>query len=274
VNTAARRQGFVVELWRYPVKSMQGEEIEASEVTERGLLGDRVYALVDLETDRIVSARNPQKWPDMFDFRAELVRPPRRGEPIPPARITFPSGENARTDEANVDKRISAELGGRVRLASSVPSESQIEGYWPDYIWLPRPDEFYDLNLLPGTFFDGGAVHLLTTASLESLRLANPQSRFDVPRFRPNIVVEPADESAGFVENAWVGQVITIGEEVQLRITGTCASSVTAMLAQGDLPNDPDVLKTILEQNSGDAGVLAIVVHGGRIRRGDAVGVT
>ncbi len=53
--------GSVASLWRYPVKSMMGEELNASLVTERGLLGDRAHALVDRETGKVVSAKEPRK---------------------------------------------------------------------------------------------------------------------------------------------------------------------------------------------------------------------
>src|SRR3954449_1354623 len=71
--------GAVVSLWRYPVKSMMGEELNASDVTDHGLLGDRSLALVDTETGKVVSAKNPRKWPTMFDFRAVFTTPPVRG---------------------------------------------------------------------------------------------------------------------------------------------------------------------------------------------------
>jgi len=69
--------GSVVSLWRYPVKSMMGEELNASEVTDRGLLGDRTFALVDCVDGKVVSAKNPRKWPGLFDFRAALAASPR-----------------------------------------------------------------------------------------------------------------------------------------------------------------------------------------------------
>ncbi|MGB8385073.1 MAG: MOSC N-terminal beta barrel domain-containing protein [Dermatophilaceae bacterium] len=84
--------GMVVSLWRYPVKSMMGEELNAAEVGERGLLGDRAYALVDSSHGRVASAKNPRKWPQMFDYRASFMDPPRRGAPMPPVRITLPDG--------------------------------------------------------------------------------------------------------------------------------------------------------------------------------------
>jgi uncharacterized protein YcbX len=74
-------EGAVVSLWRYPVKSMMGEELNASDVTDRGLLGDRSLALVDTETGKVVSAKNPKKWSPMFDFRAAFSEPPQVGKP-------------------------------------------------------------------------------------------------------------------------------------------------------------------------------------------------
>ncbi|HUG02367.1 MAG TPA: MOSC N-terminal beta barrel domain-containing protein, partial [Longimicrobiales bacterium] len=84
--------GSVVSLWRYPVKSMMGEELNAAEVTDRGLVGDRVYALCDPSNGKVVSAKNPRKWAKLFDFRAALAESPRAGEHIPPVRITLPNG--------------------------------------------------------------------------------------------------------------------------------------------------------------------------------------
>src|SRR5438445_13596266 len=84
--------GSVVSLWRYPVKSMVGEEVNAADVTERGLLGDRAYALVDSADRKVASAKNPRKWPQLFDFRAAFADPPRPGAAVPPVRITLPDG--------------------------------------------------------------------------------------------------------------------------------------------------------------------------------------
>src|ERR687884_1792810 len=94
-------EGSVVALWRYPVKSMMGEELNATAVTDRGLLGDRAFALVDAETGKVASAKNPRRWPNLFDFRAAYAEPPGDG-PLPPVRITLPDGETLTTDQADV----------------------------------------------------------------------------------------------------------------------------------------------------------------------------
>src|ERR671939_915052 len=85
-------EGTVVALWRYPVKSMLGEELNASAVTDRGLLGDRAYALVDRSDGKVASAKNPRKWPRLFDCRAAYVDTPRTGARLPAVRVTLPDG--------------------------------------------------------------------------------------------------------------------------------------------------------------------------------------
>jgi uncharacterized protein YcbX len=76
MSESTQLAGKVVTLWRYPIKSMLGEELNATEVTKGGLLGDRAYALVDQATSKVASAKNPSKWPHLFDFRAAFVVPP------------------------------------------------------------------------------------------------------------------------------------------------------------------------------------------------------
>src|SRR6202023_4302609 len=89
-NAVQNELGSIVSLWRYPVKSMMGEELNAAEVTKGGLLGDRAYALVDSSDGKVASAKNPRKWPRLFDFRAALADAPRTGVKVPPVRITLP----------------------------------------------------------------------------------------------------------------------------------------------------------------------------------------
>ena len=121
----ANAAGSIVSIWRYPVKSMMGEEINSSLVTERGLLGDRSYALVDLASGKVVSAKNPRKWPGMFGFRAAYVEPPDMHEGIPPVRITMPGGLSATSTQANLDTLMSRALGANVSLKSKPPASPQ-----------------------------------------------------------------------------------------------------------------------------------------------------
>jgi uncharacterized protein YcbX len=114
-------------------------------------------------------------------------------------------------------------------------------------------------------------VHLLTTATLDRLRQLYPQGRFEVRRFRPNVVVAPAPGETGFAENAWIGHVLAIGDDVRLRVEGPCPRCVMTTLPQGDLPRDPGILRTAAQHNQVSVGVYASVAQAGTIRRGDSV---
>jgi uncharacterized protein YcbX len=283
-QAAEETLGSVVSLWRYPVKSMMGEELNAAEIGERGVLGDRAYALVDSSDGRVASAKNPRKWPHMFEFRAAFVDPPRRDAEMPPVRITLPDGTAITSDHPGVHESLSralerevkleaAERGQREVVESSSPNPwaPRAEEYWPDMEGLEHRDTVTDFDLPEGTFFDCAVVHVLTTATLDRLRELYPQGRFEVRRFRPNVVVDTSHGVNGFVEDAWIGRTIHIGEEVRLSITGPCPRCVMTTLAQGDLPKDSGILRTAARHNEVNVGVYASVVRGGHVRRGDAM---
>src|SRR5438445_12478556 len=121
----------VVSLCRYPVKSMLGEELNAAEITERGLLGDRAYALVDPSDGKVASAKNPRKWPGLFDFRAAFADPPRPGETLPPVWITLADGSRVSSEQRDRDSRFSQALGRPVVLETRAPETPSLEEYWP-----------------------------------------------------------------------------------------------------------------------------------------------
>ncbi|MDB5352982.1 MAG: hypothetical protein JWN86_4229 [Planctomycetota bacterium] len=264
--------GRVISIWRYPVKSMLGEELDAVEVTEHGLLGDRAYALIDAETGKVASAKNPRRWPTLFDFKAVLAEPVSQGSSPPPARITLPSGEVLTTDAEEIESRLSEAVGRPVRLARSAFEGATAEGYWPDHEWLPQPDEQFEFPLPAGGLFDGATVHLVTTRSLDRLRAAAPESRFDVRRFRPNFVIDPTGAADTFAEDGWIGQTLQVGG-VLLRIDRPTPRCVMTTLAQGDLPKDSTVLRTAVRENGGNVGVYATVIRHGLVKIGDTIGV-
>ena len=266
--------GAVVSLWRYPVKSMMGEELNASEVTERGLLGDRAYALVDDSDGKIATAKNPRKWPNLFDFRAAFIEPPRGSANAPPVRITLPDGTITTSQQSDLHQILSKALNRKVTFSGTGRGQAgpaKAEEYWPDIEGLNHRDTVTDFGLPEGTFFDCATVHLLTTATLDRLGELYPKGRFEARRFRPNIVVEPVLGEKSFVENAWVGQTLEIGAEVRLSITGPCSRCVMTTLSQGDLPRDSGILRAAAQHNEVNVGVYAAVVRGGTIRRGDQV---
>lgn len=263
--------GSIVSLRRYPVKSMMGEELNAAEVTARGCVGDRAYAVVEPSTGRLASAKVPRKWGKLFDFHAAFVEPPWAGEETPPVRITFPDGTMMTSDQPEVHRALSAVLGREVVLTSSPPAGLKIE-------YVPPTADPADDNVPTGeyslrhqSFFDAAPIHLLTTSSLDRLRELYPQGRFDVRRFRPNIVVRPQAAAPGFVEETWLDRILAIGDDLRLRIRIPSIRCVMPTLPQDDLPGDPGILKTIVEHNRTNVGVFATVAREGTVRRGDPI---
>lgn len=263
--------GSVVSIWRYPVKSMMGEELNTADLTKRGMLGDRAYALIDVETGKVASAKNPRKWPRLFEFRASYAEPPSSGRDLPPVQITLPDGAIVMSDDPNVHEVLSSELGRKVVLKGLAPEAPSLEEYWPDVEGLAHRDKVTEEGMPANSFFDLACLHVLTTATIDRLRALNPQARFEVRRFRPNVVVQPTASGDGFVENDWVGQSLAVGGGARLKVTGACPRCVMTTLPQGDLPRDVGILRTAAQHNGANVGVYADVERHGAVRRGDPV---
>jgi uncharacterized protein YcbX len=264
---------------------MMGEELHATYVTDGGLLGDRVYAVIDQSTGKVASAKYPRKWGKLFDFRAAFIEPPHPGEPLPSVRITLPDGTIVTSAQEHVHACLSSVLEREVTLTTTRPASPSVEVERLDA--LDPAETVVDIGafMMQGRFSDYAAVHVLTTATLNRLRTLYPQGRFEARRFRPNIVVEPPAGQQAFVENAWVGHTLAIGAEVRLRITDPMPRCVMTTLPQGDLPRDLGILRTVAEHNQvsipvlgGEArpsvGVCAFVTQGGTIRHGDPVRIS
>ena len=215
-ETIEKQLGSVVSLWRYPVKSMMGEELSATDVTERGVLGDRAYGLVDRTDGKVATAKNPRKWPRLFNFAARFVASPQRDRQMPAVGISLPDGNTVMSDRPDVDDLLSKALDRQVTFRGAERKVFNAEEYWPDMEGLEHRDTVTEFPLPDGTFFDVAMVHLLTTTTLDRLAELYPHGRFDVRRFRPNIVVRLASAQQGFPENAWVGRTLAIGSAESL----------------------------------------------------------
>lgn len=273
----------VATLWRYPVKSMMGEELNGAEITSGGLFGDRAFALVDVETGNVISAKNPKKWPDYFDFRSSYCQPLSNGR-LTPIWITLPDGTVLASDERNINEKLSAFLGHQVRLETQSPQDAKLEQFWPEYEGEANEisSEAVAGDAPKGSFFDYAAVHLLTTSSLAAMQKHYPEGRFEVRRFRPNIMVDTTGQE-GFVENDWVGKTLKIGDSLRLQVTDPCPRCVMPTLAQGDLPQDNGIFKNGIAHNRPlvpfagkelpSVGVYARVLTPGWVKRGDAISI-
>lgn len=289
--------GAVKALWRFPVKSMRGEKVELVDLTERGLVGDRAYALVDTATGKVISGKTPRLGRKLLGCRAAFTEAPREGNEQPPVRITLPDGTSTRGDAADSAAALSELLGRPVKLERAAPEDFTIDQYHPDIEDLDPEGHrdtvtesklgsaFFAEAGLPsavpiGAFFDLFPVSILTTSTLDRLNELCPASRFDERRFRMNIIVN-TDET-GFLENAWTGRELQIGESVRLRVAIPDPRCVMTTLAQDELPEDREVLRTLAQQNRVEvagglypcAGVYATVESAGTIRDSDVVSLT
>ncbi len=287
--------GRVAALYRYPVKSMLGEALEVAEVGERGVAGDRAYALVDRDDGKVASAKNPRKWGALLRCRATYVEPPSSAGAAP-VRITLPDGTEVRSDSAGADAVLSRFVGRDVTLVAGAPEGSAFEEVWPDDVGAIAPEDFIErtesgreptgervsdittaMAAPPGTFFDVTPLHLLTTATLERLAALAPASDFDVRRYRPNVLIDA--EEGGFLENDWAGRTIRLGEAAASGMLPTMRCVMTT-LAQDGLDADRSTLQAIAEHNRIEipglgtwacAGIYAGVAAAGVVRVGDEV---
>lgn len=211
--------GKVLGLWRYPVKSMLGEELSEVSVTPEGFAGDRGIALVDAATMEMVSCKQPKLWGRLFELSASL------------AGVTFPDG--TLVEYSSLEEPLSEFLGRDVLVVGG--------------------DE---------PFFDVAPLHLMATGTLAAMAALQPKSRFEVARFRPNVLIGCAD---GF------GGELRLGSSVLVRVECGAERCVMTTLPQGDLPADKLVLQTIVKHRQNELGVYAVVLEGGLLRVGDEV---
>lgn len=257
-----RLVGRVAEVWRYPVKSMQGEVLRRVTVGPNGLDGDRRFAVVDPESGRVASAKAPKKWGALLGFRAAL----REGVLV----VTTPDGVELRAGRDDLAAVVARELGRPADLRETPPPAADIEIDWPDVAGLPGAGTATVEGLAAGGFFDVAPVHILTTATLRRFREQEPGTDFDVRRFRPNLVIATAAGEEGFTEAGWVGRELTAGG-VRLDVTAPASRCVMTTLAQPGLSAAPGVLRAAAAHNAAAVGVYAAVSCSGDLVAGDPV---
>ena len=273
-----RRQiGTVTELARYPVKSMLGEHPTALDFTEHGAVGDRLYALREVATRHIASAK---KFPRLFEFRATFEKPP-GPEHLTPVRIALPDGRSIHAEDPDAADIISSALGRKMQLEISENAQRERAGIDPRTIFADVPVE----EAIPGlsaetmpdsyplaqtTFFDSAVMHVIATGTLRHLAKLAPGSDFDSRRFRPSIVVESGARDDAFIEDEWLGGTLVIGH---LRIVKMQPALRCVMTThpQEDLQRDYKILRTAASHHKVNVGVFASIEKGGHVEVGDPV---
>lgn len=286
--------GTVAALYRFPVKSMLGERLHHVELSDRGVVGDRAYAVVDLEDGRIATGKHPRKWSRLVELAAAYVE-----DVASPVTITFPDGATVRSDDPGVDAALSAYLGRDVTLVSQAAEGQVIEEVWPTIDGLAPPDLVESMSggrreggepvsdipvssmAPPGTFFDLTTLHVLTTATLRRLAELEPAADFDVRRYRPNVLVEV--DGADFVENGWAGTTLCLGPTAEARVDLPTMRCVMTTLARDGLAADRASLQAVARHNRVEipgmgtwacAGIYASVTAVGGVAVGDNVALS
>ncbi|MFW5454346.1 MOSC domain-containing protein [Thioalkalivibrio sulfidiphilus] len=276
--------GRIGEIWRYPVKGMAGERLEDCALGERGLEGDRIWALRDEAREEVQSCKTR---PDLLRCSARC-RPGGGGE----VEVRFPDGSVLGSDSAEIDERLSALVGRASTLQALRPASDSAfyRRYKPDaHSWLEElaatferepgeplpaldqlPEPLVDHVSVPGSFFVVTTLHLLTTASLRHLKGLHPGADWDRRRFRPNVLIETEPGLEGLVEQDWIGRRLRIGN-VSLECVGTTPRCGAITRAQADFDADTAILRTVVREADQNVGVYGEARLAGRVRVGDEV---
>ncbi|WP_197506621.1 MOSC N-terminal beta barrel domain-containing protein [Mycobacterium sp. E136] len=289
--------GRVAELWRYPVKSLGGERVEHVDIGPRGVTGDRLWAVRDLERDVTASAR---RLPALLNATARYVAPlPADAGPgnVPEVAITFPDGSELSSGDDAVHAKLSELAGREVRLTALPPAEdtslhrlskherdnASIASLRTDF-GVDQGEKLPDVSMFriadlamfarfstpPGMFVDLAPVHVLSMTSLATVGADVGGDPLDVRRFRPNVLLALDDPSDGLPEAQWTGGHLTLGGAV-LEVTMPTIRCVVPSRGQPGLEVDRRITKAVAARAQRCLGSYCWVDTAGAVRVGDAV---
>jgi len=279
--------GRLIEINRYPVKSMMGESLETAMLSATGIPGDRAWTVRDEARGGICGAK---RFATLMQCRARYIEEPPAGESAL-AEIELPTGERFRTDTADTGVRLSRFLDAPVTLWPLLPKEALdhyrrgapvsgdlLEELRRIFVRTPEeplpdlsafPAELRQFESPPGTYFDAFPLLLLTRNALSELTRRAPGLQFDPRRFRPNLLIDAEGDTA-FPERDWCGRRLRIGSAV-MEVTLECPRCVMTTLPFAELPADRGIMRTLVRETDGKLGVYARPVTFGRIRCGDRI---
>lgn len=266
----------VESIWRYPFKSMGGEQLDEVALTAGGLPGDRAYALRDGDI-----TRNAKKYPALMAMKSWYDDGDTARAPL----VELEDGRRFSATDPALEPAIAGIIGADLQVSGLAPAQDEEfyrrrEKRSPEEaratFGLEEDEPFPDLSFLPsrvmefatppGTFFDCYPLLVMTTSSLRALQQLAPESITDVRRFRPNILIDADDE--GFAEQQWLGTKLMIGDAI-ISLEVPCPRCVMTTVGFHDLPKDPKIMRSLVQHCSQNLGVYAEVEHPGAIRVGD-----
>lgn len=234
--------GQVAELWRYPVSSMAGEQLDQLQLGAGGVAGDRIWGLLDAATGRIASPGREK----------HFIGVPRA---------------HAKAVEEGVALSLDGERWAGPQDTELLEGLSQAFGFMP----LLKPfDAVGSGGFRPR--YEHAPIHLVTRAAIRSLERELPGSVIDVRRFRPNILVDWPDGGEAIPEHGWIGREIRIGDVV-LKGREPCGRCGFITIAQEGLPQDVEILRTVVKRHERNFGIYCDVVTPGEIAAGATVTV-
>jgi uncharacterized protein YcbX len=239
-------------LWRYPVKSLQGERLESAVVAQDGLLGDRLWGLRDEITGRILTAR---RRPELLSAAASYVQ----DLPV----ITLPDGRVASGPGPGTDRLLSQWLGTPVSLVSSRGPGGGRAEYFADA--TDDSSEAIEWTMPDGRYVDSAPILVLTTASLRTAAALHPEGVWDPRRFRPNLLIEV--DAGTWLEDQWAGQQLRMAN-VTLLPRQPCIRCTMVTRAQPGLDADVEVFRTLARHHRGHFGMWSDVLEAGSVTIG------
>jgi len=272
----------VLNIYRYPVKSMMGETLREADIGEAGIPGDRGWAVRDEKRGGI---RGGKKIPQLMTLSAQ-------SEAAAPL-ITAPDGDSASSSSEGINEWLSGKLNHPVTLWPLLPADQldhyrrgapdtedfeqelrAVFGRLPDE---PLPDlagfeELLEFESPPGTYFDAFPISVMSQQSLNTMNQLEGESQFDVRRFRPNLLIDLPDTDHPFPEQAWIGKTLSVGS-VKLKIDTTCPRCAMTTHGFDNLPQDAQIMRKLVASSEGNLGIYASVVQAGKVTAGDSVSV-
>ncbi|WP_205471885.1 MOSC domain-containing protein [Nocardioides sp. SYSU D00038] len=249
--------GRLTALWRYPVKSLQGELLETAQLEDDAVAGDRRWGIRDQQTGRILTAR---RRPELLAAAASYVD----DEPV----VTLPDGRTVVGPGPRTDEALSTWLGSPVSLVAADSGAAGRAEFFTD----PTDDtsEAVEWTMPEGRYVDAAPVLVLTTASLRSGAALHPAGAWDPRRFRANLLVDVDDE--GWVEDGWVGRSLRLGTAAVTPVE-PCVRCTMVTRPQPGLEADVEVFRTLARHHHGHLGVWSDVRIPGTVAVGDEVSV-
>lgn len=280
--------GKIKALWRYPVKGMAGESLQQCQISDQGLLGDRVWALRDSRRQEIQSCKfRPELLSCVARFRdSEKIG---NGEQVD---ITLPNGEVVGSDDNLINTLLSKVVGHESSLEIK-RSLNDIDFYrrhkHDDHTWLKElkltferepgeplpeldnlPQSAQDFVSIPGTFFLVSPLHFITTATINYLNNQSPNADWSIERFRPNVIIETEPEFEGLVEQSWIGHQLQM-RDIAIECNASTPRCGAITKPQQNFGKDMQVLRTVVSKANQNVGVYGQTQTTGMIAVGDEV---